>query len=176
MTLPLDTTPLHDAVEHAISQNTGQPRAIPAAHLFALAPPTEGTGRSSVAKAKPVAWVDVVDESAAEPNMLEMSDRRRVGVRVVITCNYAAGQDAASRKAARAVVKRSTALLLAALCYPSALELDPDGNETGVDGGALRADQHASSGPPRQPLKSTDPHVMQVVHTFRTTVELRQPT
>lgn len=178
MAFPTDTEPLRAAVLYALTTTTGQPRAIRGEYLFRELEPADGAARAAAVKNRPGVTVDVLEDGPADGSMLEMSDRARLAVRVVITIVYASGASvsAAERRAASRLRAADTARILSALCYPGALDVDQYGNETGVDGGALVREKWSASGPATQPARSADARVLRVVHTFRTSVELAQPT
>jgi hypothetical protein len=183
MTLPLDCTPLRDAVVHALTQATAQPRSLAlnpglGRHLlFRELPPAAGAARLAAVADAPGVYVEVhghAGDPAGQP--MEGGDRRREAVTVEITCSYGSGHPDVleETRAVGRIIERDKQRVIAALTSPGALSTDPTGADTGADDGCLRWDGYSSTGP-KFPRAPTDERVVRVVHVFRTTVELRQP-
>ena len=183
MPYPANTAPLYDAIVNALTVSTGQPRAIPADLLFRLGRPDElrqGPSTEALIRQRRC-YVMPVLSRPVDPR-LQLTDRRRVAVTVVIYCWYYAGQELYRKEheAAGKLADADTQRISAALTYPGALYLAPSGAETGLDGGSLRADdgRHAVEGPsvmtaPRQ--QKTSAVVLEVKHTFTAECELSIP-
>lgn len=171
MALPTSTVPLRNAVSAALTTDTGKTNAIPAGFLFRKAVRGSTAQRSVTLKEGPTAWVVVRDHRAiADRLLLEMSTVRALTVVVEILCEYYAGHElfGAEHDAAVLRIEADRVRVIKALLYPEALALDPDGNETGLDGGSLRFDGYTSIGP-TPPGKT---RVMSVTHFFTATLEL----
>lgn len=177
MALPTSTEPLRLAVLNALTSPTTKPRAIPAGLLFEPALDAEGAIRAGAPKDRPRAYV-VVRDHGPDPDalQLEMSSVRREAVLVEITCFYWSGNPTVRSEvdATLARIESDRQRLLGALLYPESLATDPDGRETGLDGGSLRWDGYSSTGPSPLPVPSGASRVLQVVHRFRVKVELAQ--
>lgn len=177
MTSPSSTVPLRRAVERALTQPTGQTRALSHARLFTLTFPAEVVYRPELTIERKCCYVECYGHRDAV-GVLEVGPvvREIVGVRVA--CWYYAGSELMRDEHERALreLDEDRLLVRAALCYPGVLLYDPDGNDTGLDGGSLRADEWTSDGPTPLPATEGQARVLRVVHSFRTTVELTQPT
>lgn len=175
MALPSTTVPLRKAVIAALTTETGKTGAIPATNLFRLARPSARAQRSSTVKGAPTAWVTVRDH-APDPDalLLEMSNVRRLVVVVEIECTYYAGSELFGAEHASALERIETdrVALIDALVFPEALRLDPDGQETGLDGGSLTFAGYRSVGPAPSPVSPESGRLLSVTHTFVCKVEI----
>lgn len=190
MTLPSSWKPARDAVVAALTTVRTAPRAIPSGKLFVEGTPAEIVARpeslkpgSSTSKTQgPRAFVIFRDGSPEVPGLWETSTERREVWFVQITCWYWLGNDmlptvAGEMPKALQRVAEDQERILAALCYPGALATDPSGNDTGLDGGSLRADQYRCVGPDPMPIQRGEQsyRVMRITHLFRTTLTLAAP-
>jgi len=173
MSLASSTVPLRRAVIAALTTVTGQPSAIPAASLFREAVPAPAAQRAVTLRQGPTAWVTVRDHSAdGDRIMLEMSTVRAERVTVEVLCEYYAGSEQFSSEHSTALVRleEDRQRVMRALLYPEALRYDPDGDDTGLDGGSLRYDGYRSVGPILGVAGKS--RVLSVIHTFPATLEL----
>lgn len=174
MTLPSSTVPLRDAVIASLTTDTGKPNAIPASYLFRQAVRGPTAQRAVTLKQGPTAWVTVRDHAAdGDRVLMEMSTIRAERVTVEILCEYYAGHElfSAEHDAALVRIENDRQRVLRALLYPENLRLDPDGNDTGLDGGSLRFDGYRSLGPSLAPGTGKT-RVLAVIHLFPATLEL----
>lgn len=182
MTLPLDCTPLRNAVVRALTAATGKPRSLGLNPYLGKSPFfTELASASHVnvadVEAQPGVFVTVGD-ATGDPNgqPMEGGDRRReMRVVTIEYVAYAGGPKMIDEHLqASAIVERDTQRIIAALTCPGVLT-DPAGVVDPVcDDGCLRWDGYSGKGP-EWPRKQGDPRLVRVTHTFRTTVELSTP-
>lgn len=176
MARPYDTTPLFQAVIHALTASTGKPRALPPDRLFTLGRPADLLKEPTAPTVyrRPRCFVMPPVSQPVDTQML--TTIRRVEATVEIRCWYYAHTQF-SREWFETVerAERDAQLVGAALTYPGALQYAPDGSETGLDGEALRSDggRHRVVGP--APLPREGDKILQVTHVFRTTCELTAP-
>lgn len=176
MAAPTSTTPLRRAVIAALTTATTKTQALPVANLFVLARPATRAQSAAKVKGAPAVWVTVRDH-AADPDALglEMSTIRRESVVVEVECTYYAGSELFSAEHAAALVRieDDRQLVISALLYPEALRYDPQGNDTGLDGGSLRFDGYRSIGPAPSPVPAgSTARLLTVTHLFQVKVEL----
>ena len=175
MALPSTTIPLRKAVIAALTTDTGKTGAIPAANLFRLARPLARAQRAATVKGQPAAWVTVRDH-APDPDalMLEMSNVRRLTCVIEIECTYYAGGELFSVEHAATLERIETdrVALIDALVFPEALRYDPDGQDTGIDGGSLSFAGYRSVGPAPSPVAPDSGRLLSVTHAFACKVEL----
>jgi len=178
MTLPLDCTPLAEAIVAAMTGATGQPRSLGAQSdpvYFVEAPPHAKLNVADV-KASPAFQLTITNatgDPAGQP--MEGGDRMRELRVVTIRCTWWADSPTlrTPHAAIRARVERESQRVKWALIEAGALALSPSGADTGADDGCLRWDSYASAGP--EWPKPGEPALVTVTHVFRTTVELRKP-
>lgn len=182
MTLPTSFKPLRKAVIAALTTSTGKPRALASGHLFAQAAASERHQRGVTTKAAPRALVVIKNARPdVQGGVLQGTDIQRDMVTVEITLWYYAGSELFSAETTTALdrIDEDTPLIVAALCQPGALVLDPSSNPTGIDGGSLRVELWSSQGPDLIPVQQSPTEgrrIFRVVHTFVTGIELQQPT
>lgn len=175
MTFPHDTTPLFDAVVHALTAPTGMPRCLPDDRLYQLGRPQDLAIAPSPGKVlTPRCFVAPITEKPMDAQLV-MTTRGRVEATVEIRCWYYASElhsDAWRETMARIADDRKR--VGEALTYPGNLYTAPDGRRTGLDGGSLSAARWEPAGPVPE---RGQPRVYLVTHTFRAGVELtRVPT
>lgn len=181
MTLPTDTTPLYDAVVAALTTITDKTRHITGENLFVLGKPKDildAPRGSDVWRVRPCVVMPILHREI-DPQ-LQLTDRMRIDATVEIRCWYHAGDGVGTRdwNDASALWTRDAFAVGHALTYPGALEHDPTGLETGLDGGSLRADngRHTVDVRVMPRTQKTDPVRVQVTHVFRASCELLRPT
>jgi len=180
VTWPLDTVPLRKAVVHALTQPTGKFRAIAQEFLFAEARgPTVQALNVADLKNRPQVWVAVRDRTS-EVGTNEGSDERRIRCTVSIAAYYYSGSESHRTESKKYLdrVDSDGMRLLAALTYPGSLELDPEGNEVGLDGASLRganSGEYRSIGPDLIQAGPDGPRIYRVTHQLLGTLTLAQP-
>lgn len=186
--LPTSTAPLERALVAALTTDvTGasKPRALTTAHLFTLAKPGDtlgpgprsdeiyGGSAASAGRGRPQVGIRPIRVEPIDPTLM-MTDRVRYDATIVIvTWYYAHDVNTTAWRQAVDAIAEDMRVLPAALCYPSALYTDPDGDRTGLDSGCLdwsRWSHEVSRGPRRD-----DPKVLQVTYTFRASLEMTAP-
>jgi hypothetical protein len=174
VSFPSNTTPLFDAVVHALTRHTGQPDCLSPDRLFTLGRPADLTiAPSPSAVLSPRCFVAPIAERVLEPR-LRMSNRERIEATVSIRCWYYAHDLYSTQwRETMARIADDRRRLPAALTYCDALYTAPDGTRTGLDGGSLAPDRWESIGP--EPERG-QPRVYRVLYTFRANVELARPT
>jgi hypothetical protein len=173
---PSSTTPLREAVVHALTRSTGLPRALPDDQLLVLWKPGEVIAAPSAGQVYRTAKCMVLPilSRPIEPQ-LEMTDRMPVEATIEIRCWYFTGKPNTSEwtRAMREIETHSVRVP-SALTYPGNLATAPDGTETGLWGGSLRVDgdRYDMRGAP----VPREPSIFQVTHLFRRIpVELARP-
>lgn len=182
MTYPTTTTPIREAVVHALTKHTGMPRCIPRERLYVLGRPAEllEPPRPGELYRRPRAFVAPIEPIGFEPH-LQMTDRMRVDINVEIRTWYFGGDGVGSREweEASKLWEQDALNVYSALTYPGNLANAPDGTETGLLDGSLPDDRERYR--PRVqvlPKRTAEQRelIVQVGHVFRARAELTRPT
>jgi hypothetical protein len=173
---PTSTTPLREAIEHALTTATGLPRALPESALLVRWKPGDAIGPPSPGQVYRTARFILLPiiTRPIEPQ-LEMTDRMDVEATIEIRTWYFTGKPNTSQwQDAMRAIDAHRVLIPSALTYPGNLATAPDGTETGLYGGSLRVDGNRYR--TREQPVPRDPTVYMVAHFFDVPVELARPT
>lgn len=179
MTLPSSATVARHAVMTALSTVTAMPRHLTSDQLFRLTSADEVAQNPADLKAKPGALV--IFRDPVLDGEMENGSSIVMHYTVQITTWYWSGNTVLRTKIGSELDKALERIeadehrLRAALCYPGALATY-SGNETGLT--ALRSgpESYRAVGPDPAPTRDEAARVLKVVHFFRASIDLLQPT
>jgi len=149
MTLPADFTPAYEALYAALTTVRPHLRSLKTGQTFiryrgpkddnARAYNSTLVGKACVVR---ISGLQMIDQHVNQ-------DRMRYLGTVQIVRLYRPGKDLFDEEtdASMRVALRDAHLVAQALTLPPCLAFDPDDNDTGIDGGALHAVDHATTGP-----------------------------
>lgn len=150
MALPTSFEPAVRAVYEHLCDVVTTPRALTSDRLFLrLAARRADADIAAQAIAQKRVMVVLRDLTVVPGPEMQPSNRLRYAGLIEVVRVYHAGNDLMSEEMERARLLAADDLhhVRAALTYPGALTLTADGSETGIDGGALNATGHRSTGP-----------------------------
>lgn len=151
MPLPISFVPAATVIYEALTTERTTSRALPADRLFRrLAARRDDASTAAQVIAGPLVLVVLRDLQVAPGPEMAPSDRLRYTGLCEVTRYYHAANDLFSEEMERARLRAADDLHLvrAALCWPGALATtDGTAEATGIDGGALMAVGHRSTGP-----------------------------